>query len=188
MYENFTNIIFFLKLGAEKFPVMPPDSVTVEMTDGSMYGRLIYKMRELEQPPLWMEGRLDPKDHFAYIHFENNHRFSTSGCLNFLFALPGHAPLLNGPKKAYLRIGEKNYFSTTRFENFHLQMTNFDRSNHIFVTMPRGPILSAKLVKHNEDIQERGVTPLLLKQYTQKVPRLSTRIITQMNSLPPRRA
>lgn len=144
---------------------MPPSSVYVEMTDNSTYGKIIHKLKEFQGPPPWIESVVSPRQHGGYIHFENNHRFHTVKFLNSLTLPPRHDSLLYGPRKAYIRISNNRYFTAVGFDNFHVGMTNFDRSMHIFVAMPRGPIFSAVLIEHKDIVQGFILTPQLLNAY-----------------------
>lgn len=143
------------------------------MEDGSIYGKYVYQLND-DKEPFWMERnpRLAAEHYFAYLHFTDNHRFSSIEALNLIKGLPNHDRYSHGPKNAYLRLGKDMYFSAKNFQNFYHGIPNFDRRTRIFVTMPHGPIFSASLVERNDAkaiIGESPIPPEILVRYSELI-------------------
>lgn len=153
--------MFFTKLGAELFPTVPPYSITAHMSDGTHYGGIVEFELSEKARPFWMIDRWTADLHCAYICFvhsgETHHVHAVLNYLMYPQVEPN--PYAHAPSKVYIRILKGDvYYRAGIFENFHLEMTDFDRSNRIFITMPGGPIFTAKLV-HLQEKPTQGIVP-----------------------------
>lgn len=149
VYKNFINIHFF-KLGAdpESFPNVPPNSVTVDMSDNTRYGITLRRLEDYSRP-YWVLDLSTPVDHYAHVHLTETHHYDTPAALNFInyVRFNDHNPYTHAPDKAYVRIGEDHYYTARNFENFYYQILEYDYDNKIIVSMPGGPLFIANLVK-----------------------------------------
>lgn len=119
------------------------------MTDNSTFrGELIYYSWRI---PDWMQpgGAERTSNYHAFMRMPFNINFKSE--LFPLHPLPGHDPSVHGPTYAEIRVERNYYYTASKFQLypvnvFHLaERHNFPPINHIYITMPGGPVYSALL-------------------------------------------
>lgn len=129
-------------------PLVVKETIEVEMADNSTYRGTITSDHWLL--PSWLNHRgvEHNKKYGVFIRLPFND--FDSELVPFRL-LPGHNLRTHGPTFAQIRFKDFEYYTASNFQLFHVHevhlddLDNYAPDNHIYITMPGGPVYSARL-------------------------------------------
>lgn len=127
-------MIIFFKVGAGRFPNIPPDTILIEMDDGSIFRGKVEKANKVVVPT-WLQRDAPLAWNFInWVLTAQDERFMA--IIKEKNPLPFYDPSKDGPEYVYIRIGELRFISARNFKIYHVK-------------------------KHNQHAESRGFQPAL---------------------------